>query len=49
VLDASIGPLMDEVRSSETSVSTYQTTRHNNPEDSHLLPVIIVVYSTNEI
>jgi hypothetical protein len=27
---------MEAARTSETSVKFYQTTRHNNPEDSHL-------------
>jgi hypothetical protein len=29
-------PMMEAVSSSETSVNSYQTTRRNNPEDSHL-------------
>jgi hypothetical protein len=28
--------MMDAANASETSVNFYQTTRHNNPEDSHL-------------
>jgi hypothetical protein len=27
---------MEEARTSETMVNFFQTTRHNNPEDSHL-------------
>jgi hypothetical protein len=27
---------MEEASTSETSVNVYQTTRRNNPEDSHL-------------
>jgi hypothetical protein len=29
--------MMEAARTSETSVNFYQTTRRNNPEDSHLL------------
>jgi hypothetical protein len=29
--------MMEAARTSETSVNFYQTTRHYNPEDSHLL------------
>jgi hypothetical protein len=28
--------MMEEARTSETSVNAYQTTRRNNPKDSHL-------------
>jgi hypothetical protein len=28
--------MMEAASTSETSVNFYQTTRHNNPEDSHL-------------
>jgi hypothetical protein len=28
--------MMEAVSTSETSINFYQTTRHNNPEDSHL-------------
>jgi hypothetical protein len=31
-----IAPMMETVGTSETSVSIYQTTRHNMPEDSHV-------------
>jgi hypothetical protein len=30
--------IMKEASTSETSVNFYQTTRHNNPQDSHLHP-----------
>jgi hypothetical protein len=37
VLAASIALIMmEEASTSETSVNFYQTTRRNNPEDSHL-------------
>jgi hypothetical protein len=37
VLAASIiRAMMEAARTSETSVNVYQTTRRNNPEDSHL-------------
>jgi hypothetical protein len=37
VLAASIiAPMMEAANTSETSVNFYQTTRRNNPEDSHL-------------
>jgi hypothetical protein len=32
-----IALMMEAASNSETSVNFYQTTRHNNPEDSHLL------------
>jgi hypothetical protein len=32
----SIALMMEAASTSETSVNFYQTTRHNNPEDSHL-------------
>jgi hypothetical protein len=32
-----IALMMEEASTSETSVNFYQTTRRNNPEDSHLL------------
>jgi hypothetical protein len=31
-----IALMMEAARTSETSVNFYQTTRRNNPEDSHL-------------
>jgi hypothetical protein len=31
-----IALMMEAVRTSETSVNLYQTTRHNIPDDSHL-------------
>jgi hypothetical protein len=31
-----IALVMEAARTPETSVNFYQTTRHNNPEDSHL-------------
>jgi hypothetical protein len=34
--------MMEAVSTSETSVSFYETTRHNIPEDSHLLVMLIV-------
>jgi hypothetical protein len=37
VLAASIIGLKEAANTSETSVNFYQTTRRNNPEDSHLL------------
>jgi hypothetical protein len=33
---AIITPMMEAASTSETSVNFYQTTRHYNPEDSHL-------------
>jgi hypothetical protein len=36
VLAASITLMMVAASTSETSVNSYQTKQHNNPEDSHL-------------
>jgi hypothetical protein len=33
---AAIALMMSAARTSDTSVNVYQTTRRNNPEDSHL-------------
>jgi hypothetical protein len=38
--------MMEAASTSETSVNFYQITRHNNPEDSHLLSVFFVVSLT---
>jgi hypothetical protein len=40
VLTASIALMMEAVSTSETSVSFYQTTRRNIPEDGHQLNTI---------
>jgi hypothetical protein len=37
---------MEEVRTSETSANLYQTTRHYNPEDSHLLSWVVSCVKT---
>jgi hypothetical protein len=37
LLRRAIALMMDATSTSETSVNYYQTTRRNNPEDSHLL------------
>jgi hypothetical protein len=34
--------MMEAASTSETSVKFYQTTRHNNPEDSHL-PFVVYI------
>jgi hypothetical protein len=36
IIRAMIALIMEAVSTSETSVNFYHTTRHNNPEDSHL-------------
>jgi hypothetical protein len=36
VLAPAIALMMEAASTSETSVNFYQTTRRNNPEDSHL-------------
>jgi hypothetical protein len=36
VLSAAIALMMEAASTSETSINFYQTTRRNNPEDSHL-------------
>jgi hypothetical protein len=36
IIRAIITLMMEAASTSETSVNFYQTTRHNNPEDSHL-------------
>jgi hypothetical protein len=37
-----IALMMEAASTSETSVNFYQTTRRNNPEDSHLYPRLFV-------
>jgi hypothetical protein len=39
-----IALMMEAASTSETSVSFYQTTLRNNPEDSHLQPFIWLNY-----
>jgi hypothetical protein len=34
--DVSVAMMIEAVRTSKTSVNLYQTTRRNNPEDSHI-------------
>jgi hypothetical protein len=41
--------MMKAVRPSETSVNFYQTTRRNNPEDSHLRKSHVVIISSDYI
>jgi hypothetical protein len=36
VLKMAIALMMEAANTSETSINVYQTTRRNNPEDSHL-------------
>jgi hypothetical protein len=36
-----IALMMEAASTSETSVNFYQTTRHNNPEDSHFYKICV--------
>jgi hypothetical protein len=36
-----IALMMEAASTSETAVNFYQTTRHNNPEDSHLQTLLL--------
>jgi hypothetical protein len=43
-----IEAIMEAASTSVTSVNFYQTTRHNNPEDSHLLVIYVLFFISRE-
>jgi hypothetical protein len=40
--------MMEAASTSETSTNFYQTTRRNNPEDSHLQEITCLLWNSNE-
>jgi hypothetical protein len=49
IIRAIIAVMMEATSTSETSVNFYQSTRLNNPEDSHLQTMIIFLNSINQL